>query len=106
RRFPEADLARRAAEPRERAARRDVADRPATDASSAGRAVQLAPARAPLDQAGHHGLGAGKRARLASLGRSHRAGPLLHRTAIADARPEDPLAHAHARAWRIRPLQG
>ena len=51
RRVAAPDLARRAAEPAQRAARRDVADRPAPDAAGAGRAVHAAPARAPADQA-------------------------------------------------------
>ena len=52
---------------RQRAARRDVADRPAPDAAGAGRAVHRAPARAPRDQARDHRLGAGQRPRVAAV---------------------------------------
>ena len=65
-----ADLAGRAPEPAERAARGDVADRPAPDAAGAGRAVHRAPARAPCDPARDHGLGAGQRPRVAAVERS------------------------------------
>src|SRR5439155_11861687 len=47
-----------------------------------------------------------QRTRLASLGRADRARPLLHRTPLAGARPEDPEAHARAGARRLRPVQG
>ncbi len=76
-------LARRAAQPAERAARRDVADRPAPDAARAGRAVHRAPARPARGQARDHRLGAGQRPRLAAVVRAHRARPLLHRAPLA-----------------------
>ena len=67
---PAPDLARRAAEPAERAPRGDVADRAAPDVAGPGRAVHPPSARSPADQAGHHRLGAGQRPHVACPGAS------------------------------------
>ena len=56
---------------------------PAPDDPRAGRQLHRAPARATGDQAGHHRLGAGQRARLAAVVGADRARPLLHRAPLA-----------------------
>ena len=85
---------------------RDGDRRPAPDAARAGRAVHRARARAPRRAARHHRLGAGQRARLAAVGRAHRARPLVHRAPLLAAGSEDPLAQRAARRRRRRALQG
>ena len=76
-------LARRAAQPRERAARRDVDRRPAPDHPGAGRPVHRAPAPPARGEARHHRLGAGERPRVAAVARAHRARRLVRRQPLA-----------------------
>src|SRR5205814_4783458 len=55
----------------------------------------------PERRARYHRLVAGERARVDRLARADRARPLVHRSLVASARPEDPLAHLRrARARR------
>ena len=67
---PAAHLARRGAEPRQRAARRDGDRRPAPDDPGPGRALHAAPAPPPRGAARDHRLGAGQRPRRDPLGAS------------------------------------
>ena len=53
---------------------------------------------------GHHRLGAGQRPHGASLGRAHRARPLVHREPLARARRQDPLADGAHGPHRPRPV--
>ena len=99
-----AHVARRAAQPRQRAARRDGDRRPAPDGARAGRPLHRAPARPPGGQAGDHRLGAGQRPHRAALGRAHRARPLVHRAPLVAAGPADPVAHRADGARRRGPL--
>ncbi len=70
-------------------------------------AVHRAPARPARGQAGHHRLGAGQRARVAAVGRAHRARPLVRRAPHRWRLDLEILART-ARDARARrgPLQG
>ena len=85
RRAAAALLARRAAQPRQRAARRDGDRRPAPDPRGAGRGLHAAPAPAARGQAGDHRLGAGQRPRGDPVGRADRARRLVRGPPLAAA---------------------
>ena len=94
--------ARRAAQPGQRASRRDGDRRPARDAARPGRALHRAPAPAPGAEAGDHRLVPDPRPRRHPLGGADRAGRLVRRAPLARPRPQDHRADP-ARAGARRP---
>src|SRR5207302_1046337 len=80
-------------EPRGRRRRRRARP-PAADARVPGRAIHATAAAAAGREARDHGLGAGPRARSASVGRTDRARRLVCRASLAAARSPDPGANA------------
>src|SRR3954470_12558052 len=109
-------LARRAAEPRERDARRDVTRGPAPDDPGPGGPVHAAAASPSRGEAGHHRLGADQWARLAAVARADRARHLVRRPPHAAARHGDPVEDRAAarlgrgalqgRSWRMEAPDG
>jgi hypothetical protein len=77
---------------------------PAPDRAGAGRPLHGAPAAAARRPAGHHRVGADQRARLASVGRPHRARPDLPGAGVAAPRPGHPRAQRAHGGHRAGPL--
>ncbi len=99
-------LARRAAEPGERAARGDGDRGAATHDPGPGGRLHRAPAAPARGEAGDHGLGPGERALIAALARPDRAGRLVRGASLAAPGRPHPAAHRADAAHGPRSLLG
>ena len=99
-------LARRAPEPVERGARRDVDRRPAADAARARSSSTPSASAGAWRSSRDHRLGPGQRPRVAAVAGADRARPVVRRAPLAAARPADPGPDGADGARRARDLQG
>ena len=107
RRPPAPHVDRRAAQPRQRAARRDVAwSAPARPCRCRSTATRTASAAGWRSSPGLTGWAQVNGPRVAAVERADRARPLVRRARVAAARPQHPVAHRPDRARRRRALQG